>query len=89
MSIHKSLVSKSTLTRHRSVLSRAERIAKLLDEGGWHEGESVFALPKVKVRRVRTGAKHKKAKEEAKAIEGEVEGEVTEAAAEAPDAAEK
>ena len=83
MSIHRSLVSKGTLTRHRSVLTRAERIAKLLDEGGWHEGESVFALPKVKVRRVRTGAKHKKVKEEGQAAEAAA----TEAVAEAPDAA--
>jgi small basic protein (TIGR04137 family) len=85
MSIHKSLVSKSSLSRHRSVLTRAERVAKLLDEGKWQEGESVFGLPKVKVRRVKTGGKQKKAK----AQEGEAaaaEGEAAEAA-EAPEAA--
>ena len=79
MSIHKSLVSKSTLTRHRSVLTRAERVAKLLDEEKWHEGDSVFGLPTVKVRRVRAGSKHKKATPEAEAV---AEGEAAEAPAE-------
>lgn len=63
MSIHKSLVSKSALSRHRSVLTRAERVARLADEEKWEEGDTVFGLPKVKVRRVRTGGKSKKAKE--------------------------
>jgi len=72
MSIHKSLVSKSALTRHRNVLTRAERVAKLIDEEKWEEGDPVFGLPKVRVRRVKTG-KHKKAKaeDEAAAAEGE------------------
>jgi len=73
MSLHKSLVSQSRLKRHRSVLTRAERMAKLADEGKWEEGDSVFGLPKVKVRRVKAGAKHKKV-EKPKA-EGEAEGE--------------
>jgi small basic protein (TIGR04137 family) len=79
MSLHKSLVSQSSLKRHRSVLTRAERMAKLADEDKWHDGDSVFGLPKVKVRRVKAGAKHKKvekpkAEGEAEAAEGAAEG---------------
>lgn len=72
MSMHRSLVSKSGLSRHRNVLSRAERILKLADAGRWEEGESVFGLPKVRVRRVKAGGKHKKkAAAQAEAAEGE------------------
>jgi small basic protein (TIGR04137 family) len=60
MSMHRSLVSKSGLSRHRNVLSRAERILALADAGRWQEGDSVFSLPKVRVRRVKAGGKHKK-----------------------------
>lgn len=48
MSLHKSLKSKDALKRQRSVLTRAERVAVLEDEGRWNEGESVFGLPKVR-----------------------------------------
>ena len=61
MSIHKSLVSKTVLKRDRNVLSRAERVRRLEDEGKWHEGESVFALPKVRVHKVKAGGRHKRA----------------------------
>jgi len=81
MSLHKSLVSKSALTRHRNVLTRAERMAKLADEEKWKEGDSVFGLPKVRVRRVKAG-KAKKAEKAAEALEGEAgEGEAAEGAA--------
>ena len=60
MSLHRSLVTKSSLTRHRNVLSRAERVRELVDLGKLEEKDSVFHLPKVRVRRVKTGAKHKK-----------------------------
>ena len=43
----------STLQRARSVLSRAERLAELKEAGKWRDGESVFGLVKVKVRRVK------------------------------------
>ena len=65
MSLHKSLVTKSTLTKHRNVLSRAERIKKLQTDGRWDETMSVFKLPKVLSIKLR-----KKAKKEAKAAEG-------------------
>ena len=73
MSLHKSLVSKSSLSRHRSVLTRAERVAALIDLGQMAEGDSVFGLPKVKVRRVRTGGKAKKVKAKEAAEEAKEE----------------
>ncbi len=47
MSIHRSLVPKNALKRSRNVLTRAERVAKLKEDGHWTEGRSVFGLPKV------------------------------------------
>ncbi len=78
MSIHRSLVTKSTLRRHRSVLTRAERVKELADQDKLAEEDSVFGLPKVRVRRVKA-AKHKKV---AKAAEGEEAAEAAEATAE-------
>ena len=65
MSLDKSLRSKDALTRRRNVLSRAERVQALEEEGAWKEGASIFGLPKVKVAQVRRSSKKKKAKEEA------------------------
>jgi len=69
MSLHRSLVAKTALKRHRNVLTRAERIRRLEDEGKWERGQSVFGLPKVRLRKVKAGGKHRgkptKAKEEA------------------------
>jgi small basic protein (TIGR04137 family) len=80
MSIDKSLRRKNSLERARNVLTRGERIKRLLDEERWQDGRSPFGLPKVRVFRV-VIKKAKKAKEEEKpAGEGE-------AAAAAPAAA--
>ncbi|HPD15388.1 MAG TPA: small basic protein [Planctomycetota bacterium] len=73
MSLHKSLASKSALKRHRNVLTRAERVKRLMDDEAWQEGQSIFSLPKVKIRRVKAGGKVKKA-EKAAAAEGAAEG---------------
>jgi len=62
MSIDRSLRGKSSLARHRNVLSRAERIAKLKADGRWDESQSALGLPKVAHRKGRAG---KKKKEEA------------------------
>ena len=48
MSIDKSLVVKSRLKRHRNVLTRAERIDALREDGRWDDSRSVFGLPKVR-----------------------------------------
>lgn len=64
MSIDRSLRTKSSLARHRNVLSRAERIARLREIGLWPDGKSVLGLPKVGNRKAKAG---KKKKEEAAA----------------------
>ena len=64
MSVHKSLRSKSRLMRHRSVLTRFERIAKLEDDERWRQGETVFGLPKVRTFRPKTRKKAVKKEEE-------------------------
>ncbi len=74
MSLHKSLVSKSALTKHRNVLSRAERIKALQEEDRWKDEMSVFGLPKVASRKLRKKAKVKTAEQvaaEAATVEGE------------------
>ncbi len=77
MSIDHSLKIKGALSRHRNVLSRAERVGQLKDEERWSEGQSVFGLPKIAHRKSHAG---KKAKEEA-AVEGAVAGLTPEAQA--------
>ncbi len=58
MSMDTSLKSKSTLARHRNVLSRAERIAILKENGMWTEGRAT-GLPKVAHRKAAVGKKEK------------------------------
>lgn len=48
MSQHTSLRIDSTLTRHRNVLKRHERIRRLMELEKWGNRTSVFGLPKVK-----------------------------------------
>jgi len=83
MSLHKSLVYKAALKRHRNVLSRAERVKRLKEDETWQEGRSIFGLPKVRIRRIKAGGKHKKVE---KAAAAEAPAEV---AAPAPEAREK
>ncbi len=75
MSIDRSLKVKGALTRHRNVLTRAERIEQLKDEEKWTEGDSLLGLPKVAHRKSHAGKKIK-------------EPPVKEAAAEAAESAE-
>ena len=64
MSIDRSLKSKSTLARHRNVLSRAERVEKLEAEDRWDEAQGVFGLVKVAHRKIVAGKKSKKAEKD-------------------------
>jgi len=57
MSIDRSLKIKGALSRHRNVLSRAERINQLKEEERWSEGDSLFGLPKVAHRKSHAGRK--------------------------------
>ncbi len=68
MSMHKSLRSKRGLSRTRNVLSREERLEKLIEDEEWSEGKgSVFGLPKVKVEVVTLRKKEAKDAEEGEA----------------------
>ena len=51
MSVDRSLKVKAALSRHRNVLSRAERIDLLKGEGKWNEGDATLGLPKVSHRK--------------------------------------
>lgn len=57
MSIDRSLKIKGALSRHRNVLSRAERIEQLKEEERWSEGDSLYGLPKVAHRKSHAGRK--------------------------------
>ncbi|RMF81655.1 MAG: small basic protein [Planctomycetota bacterium] len=61
MSIDRSLRLKSSLARHRNVLTRAERVARLMDDGVWQEGQSPLGLPKVAHRKGKSGKRKAKA----------------------------
>ncbi len=80
MSLDRTLRLKGALSGSRSVLTRAERIARLADEGKFDpESDSPLGLPKVKVRHSRAGTKSKKeapieeAVEDAEGTEGATE----------------
>lgn len=64
MTMDKSLRTRRGLARSRSVLNRAERIARLQQSDKWQEGDSPFGLPKVRVYKLAMKKKKKKAKEE-------------------------
>ena len=50
MSIHPSLRGVDTLTGDRSVLSRVERLQKLIHDGKMTDEDSPFGLPKVRTK---------------------------------------
>ncbi len=72
MSIDKSLVSKGKLVRHRSVLTRTERVQHLTEEGLWDEKKSVYGLPKVKTIKVKKKVKTAKEKTEETAADATI-----------------
>tara|TARA_B100000315_G_C14329464_1_gene474598 strand:- start:164 stop:487 length:324 start_codon:yes stop_codon:yes gene_type:complete len=66
MSTHPSLRAAEKMKRHRSVLTRLEKIKELLAKEEWDENRSPFGLPKVK--HLKVTVKKEKA---AEATEGE------------------
>jgi small basic protein (TIGR04137 family) len=70
MTIDKSLKVKAGMARSRNVLTRAERIAKLIEADRWHEGDKVLGLPKVRVQKIALKKKKKVKKEEEEGAEG-------------------
>ena len=65
MTIDKSLKVRSGMIRNRNVLTRAERITKLLEADRWKEGDPVLGIPKTRVVKVSLKKKKKVKKEEA------------------------
>lgn len=84
MSMDRTLKVHGGLLRTRSVLTRAERIALLAEEGKFDpDKDSPLGLPKVRVRHSKAGTKSKKAAAEPAAEEAPAEGaEAAEGAAE-------
>jgi small basic protein (TIGR04137 family) len=65
MTIDKSLRARKGIVRARNVLTRAERIEKLLQQDRWTEEDGPCGLPKVRVYRVVVKKKKKAKGEEA------------------------
>jgi small basic protein (TIGR04137 family) len=72
MTIDKSLKVKAGAIKNRNVLTRAERIAKLLEAERWKEGDKVLGLPKVRV--VKLALKKKKKAKTEEGAEGAAAG---------------
>ena len=64
MTIDKSLKVSRGLIKNRSVLTRAERIARLTETERWKEGDPVLGLPKVRVQKLSLKKKKKVKKED-------------------------
>lgn len=60
MSLHPSLRVDSSSTQQRTVLTRIERIKDLMKKGLWDESQSVTALPKTKIIKIKTAKAKKK-----------------------------
>ena len=67
MSIDKTLRTRLGLSRSRNVLTRGERIARLLEEDRFAVGRSPLGLPKVRVQKALIGKKKKKTADDAPA----------------------
>lgn len=70
MTIDKSLKIKAGSTKQRNVLTRTERLAKLIETERWQEGDSILGLPKVRVQKL-SMKKKKKVKKEDEAEAGD------------------
>lgn len=75
MTMDRTLKQHGGLLRTRSVLTRAERIEQLTEEGKFDpEADSPMGLPKVRVRHSKAGTKQKKAEVEVEEGAEGVEG---------------
>lgn len=89
MTMDKSLRVRRGMVRARSVLSRAERIARLQEADRWKEGQSPLGLPKVRVYKLSMKKKKKKKEEEGAEAAGAAGAAPAAAAAPAPGAKKK
>ncbi len=65
MSVHSSLRRKSSLVRHRNVLTRAERITRMQSEEIWTAEHTALGLPKVGNRKIKAAKKKAKGEDAA------------------------
>ncbi|MBN9519987.1 small basic protein [bacterium] len=70
MSIDKSLKRKGGMNRTRCVMTRAERIEKMLENGAFKADQSPFGIPKTRVTKVVLKKKAKKEAAEGEAATG-------------------
>ena len=61
MTIDKSLKIKAGSAKTRNVLTRVERMQRLIEADRWKEGDPIYGIPKVRVQKVSL-KKKKKAK---------------------------
>jgi len=66
VSIDSTLKRKGRLVRSRNVLTREERIARLIEQERFGEGSSPLGLPKVRIVKTVVGKKKKEKKEDDK-----------------------
>lgn len=59
MTIDKSLKIKAGAAKMRNVMTRAERLQKLIDTDRWNEGDAVYGMPKVRVQKISLKKKKK------------------------------
>lgn len=71
MTIDKSLKIAAGASKQRNVLTRAERLNRLIEMDRWKEGDSIYGLPKVRVQKLALKKKKKVKKEEEEKEEGE------------------
>jgi len=64
MTIDKSLKIKAGSVKSRNVLTRAERLVKLIETDRWQEGDSIYGMPKVRVQKISLKKKKKVKKED-------------------------
>ncbi len=64
MTIDKSLKIKAGSAKMRNVMTRSERLAKLIETERWTEGDSVYGMPKVRVQKISLKKKKKVKKED-------------------------
>lgn len=64
MTMDKSLRVRRGMARSRSVLTRAERLARLQEADKWQEGGSPLGLPKVRVYKLAMKKKKKRKEDE-------------------------
>lgn len=64
MTIDKSLKIRAGSGSTRNVLTRPERIAKLIEDERWSEGDPVYGIPKVRVAKLAMKKKKKEVKED-------------------------